>query len=340
MAVENFGPITFTNNLSYSGGFGKSLSGTSMNMKESQLTTNSTSNITDRNILLVGIEEVTYTVGLNYDNRKWDSRSRTYYPVFNYIFIPKIVKYENGLTLNIDYDNSQNTYTLESNSGSSLSFSEYGEVNTGSSIALKNNSKLSLQPKKSNVSDEFNLIYFDGTIYTGSLQSFDRSNLSLPAIISHLSELEALDASDFKPRNGKIIYGIPDGIAQDEFVNGEKRSVIEARRKREQEDEAKEIAAKEMKKEAQEKAEYNGWVRRYGQKAADAIKDRTPYIGMPEKAFRNISGYSLREENSSHRVYVNYGRWYGQPIATHYDADAIYCIVVCSGGKVVRITKP
>lgn len=57
---------------------------------------------------------------------------------------------------------------------------------------------------------------------------------------------------------------------------------------------------------------------------------------MSEKAFRHIVGYSLREESGNSRVYVNYGRYY----VGGYDPNAIYSIVVCSKGKIVRISNP
>lgn len=339
--VEKFGPITITNRLSYSGGFGKSLSGTEINMKESLLTTNTLFDIEDRNIGRAEVDSITYNVNLFYENHKWDSRSRSYYPVFYYTYTPIEVKYKGGMTLRINPEDRQNKYSLESSSGSQLKFTEYGDVNKGSSIAIKNGGKLTIIDGVGSYRNEkFHLVYPDNTEYTGSLQSLDHSQFSLPGIIASLPQFESSSATDFKPQSGSIVYGISDGISQDEFINGEKRSVIEARKKRENEENERKWAELQKQEEAKEKAEFNNWVSQFGQKAAQAIKDKKPYVGMSEKAFRNISGYSLREENTSQRVYVNYGRWFGQYNNTYFDPDAIYCIVVCSGGKIVRITKP
>lgn len=341
MDVKDFGPITFIESYSYSGGFGKTLTSTDIEMKESLLTTDTLLDIEDRYISRAEVDTITYKVDLYYENHKWDSRSRSYYPVFYYTYTPIEVKYKGGMTLRINPDDRKNKYSLESAFGSQLKFTEYGEINNGSSIKLKYRGELSLVGDGSGFRKEkFVLIYPDDTKYTGSLQSLDHSQFSLPGIIVKLPQFESSSASDYKPQNGTIVYGISDGISRDEFINGEKRSVIEARKKRENEENERKWTELQKQEEAKEKAEFNKWVSQFGQKAAQAIKDKKPYVGMSEKAFRNISGYSLREENATQRVYVNYGKWFGQYNTTHYDPDAIYCIVVCSGGKIIRITKP
>lgn len=341
MDVKDFGPITFIESYSYSGGFGKNLTSTNIEMKESILVTDSILNIQDRNISSAGVDSITYKVSLYYDNHKWDSRSRTYYPVYYYKYNPIEVKYKNGLVLRVSPENRGNKYTLESNAGSHLEFSEYGNVSSGGTVALKNRGKLSVMENGNSFgSDKFCVVYPDETKYTGTLQSLEYSQFSLPGIIHKLPQFEASSAYDYKPLSGRIVYGISDGISQDEYINGEKKSVIEAREKREKEEKDRQWAELQKQTEDKEKADFNKWVSQYGQKAAQAIKDKKPYVGMSEKAFRNISGYSLREENTTQRVYVNYGKWFGQYNNTYFDPDAIYCIVVCSGGKIVRITKP
>ena len=342
MEVENFGPITFTNEYRHSGGgWTKELCNTELRMKESQLSSRKLLNTNDEYIPIAGIEDVTYNVSIKYEHSQWNSRYKSYDFVLSYVFTPIKIKYSSGSVLKIDPSNGENKYSLESEKGSNMSFSEFGHVNNNATIILKNEGRLTLLSKGDiSHSDKFSLVDADNTQYTGSLQSMESSNFSLPGIIYNLPKFEDSSASDFKPKSGKIVYGISDTLAQDEYINGEKRSVIEARKKKEEEDNKKIYAERQKKEQEKERAEYNKLVSQYGAKAAKAIKDSKPYLGMPEAAFKHISGYSLREETGNSRVYVNYGRFYGEIWNGGYDPDAIYSIVVCSGGKIVRITKP
>lgn len=329
--VEEFGPITLTNKYrhSRSGGFTKELCDTELKIKEGILSSVTLLNTDDKYIPNSGIEKVTYNVSLEYGDR---------FCVLNFIFTPIEVKYNNGLVLKINPYIGDNKYSLESEAGSYMSFSKFGEVmgatimlNTKEKLTLLENDKYDFQRKK------FRLEYADNTRYTGSLQSFEYSNFSLPMIINGLPKIEKFKASDFKPANGIIVYRISDELTQDEFINGEKRSVIEAREKKEKEERDRQWAEHEKLLDEKAAAEFNQWVSQFGQKVAQAIKNNTPYIGMPEKAFRKIRDYSLSDETGSQRVYVHYGKLYG-PYNAYYDPNAIGRIVVCSDGKVVRIT--
>ena len=348
--IVDFGPITIQNTYLDNSGRGKlyreledtKISGAGY-ITAKELISSRNNKITSYNI-----NEVVHKLELGYRDHEWDSRRREYYTTFDATFEPVKIRYNNGVTLTVFPENKEK-YILESDRGNKLFFSEDGEIEKNSIIILGDKNELKiLKVYRSSVygshANQYELVYKDGTKYTGSFNGIDDRMFDLPNITHYLSKLEKATAADFKPLNGKIYYGLdynqPNEPQYDEYINGEKKSVIDARKKKEKEAEDRLFAEKQKRQKEQEAAEYNKWVSQYGKRAAQAIKNYQPYVGMPEKAFRHIYGYSLKEETANSRVYVSYGKIYGEIWNGGYDPNAISCIVVCSGGKIVRITKP
>ena len=335
--VENLGPISISNKYggdTSHGGWGfKELLGTEISSDgciAKFKVLNGFNN--DRVIPTEGISEVYEQLDIR---EVLDRNTYKYVVKFNITSVQ--IKYDNGICLN---RGENNQYELSSPNGNKLTFYKSGKICENNSITLSDNSKITLLHSGNSYSsdDRFDVIYANGNHFIGSLKLFSSSMLSLPNIVNNLPRLENLSSNQLLPQTGEMEYAsVSDDVIKERIINGERESVIKALEKEKKDREERLLAEKERARKQKEEEEFNKLVSQYGQKDAQAIKDRHPFVGMSEDAFRKISGYRLHDETATRRVYAYY---YGELIGnTWYDDVYLAQLVYCEGGRIVRITN-
>lgn len=184
---------------------------------------------------------------------------------------------------------------------------------------------------------EFTITYPDKSEYIGKLPkigSLPLDNLSYGDIFEIRSHIKALSPVELQYSNGTLIK--PDG-QKIKYINGKSEQQIEQERIAEENQRQLENIEYERKQKAEAAAKHRALVSKYGERAANAIENDEPYIGMSEAAFNEIdASYYVYEQTATGTVYAYKTHFVGN----HYvQQGRIVQYIVCEHGKIVKIVN-
>lgn len=225
-------------------------------------------------------------------------------------------------------NNGNEEYEYSFTNGDRATLDKYGKKNF--KIHLKDGATISFNIN----TKDFTINYPNKEVYNGGFENIGYSFLEKKSIHDIRSYLNSLNSEEFKYSNGTLEKSNGERI---KYINGKSEQQIEEERQAEERKRQREYQEQERKEKVAAAAKHRDLARKYGERAAIAIENDEPYIGMSEAAFNEIdASYYVYEQTATGTVYAYKTHFVGN----HYvQPGRIVQYIVCEHGKIVKIVN-